>query len=479
MQEGLLLKRAFPIMVCALGILLLASCSSSKTVDGPLASEKVKGNVATFNIVAKKVTMEVKPGVKKEVWTFGGTMPGKEIRVKEGQEVYINLKNELDVPVSIHWHGYKVPYPMDGVPGSSQNGIKPGQTYTYHFIAKDPGTYWYHSHQDSTNQVDRGLYGSFIVEGKNEVKTDKDYTVMVDEIYSKDPVPGQAPTVKEGQGTPYDVFVINGKSGGLIQPLKANTGEKVKIRLGDAGYEYHSFDFGNIPYQIVATDGHEVKDPATIQNKLLKIEGGERYDVVFTMPGKSFKIYDRGEFAPAKDIVIPVINEQKATEFIPEVVNKDVFDVFTYGKPDSAGNLTFNKTYSWTLQEVPDSNPEIGMRYTINGKSAPEIDPIVVNNGDLVKLSFENKSNAIHPMHMHGHYFRVLTHNGVPVQGDIEKDTLSILPGEKYDISFVADNPGEWMFHCHDLPHAKYGMMTQIEYVFQVPKEIHRSEMAE
>lgn len=469
-------------MLLAFGIFLLAACSQTKNANGPLSSVKVKGNVVTYNIVAQKTMQEVKPGVTKEVWTFGGTMPGKEIRVKEGQEVYINIKNSLSVPISMHWHGLKVPYVMDGVPGVSQNNINPGKSFTYHFIANQPGTYWYHSHQDSANELDRGLYGSFIVEGKNEVKTDKEYNLMVDEIYSKDPDPNvkaTTPPPKEGTGTPYDIFILNGKSESLIQPISANTGEKVRLRLTNAGYEVHKFDFSNIPYQVIATDGHELQDPGTVQNQLLNVGAGERYDVVFTMPGKSFKIYDRSPFAPAKDVVLNVNNPLKK-EFLPEVVNTTSLNILAYGKPDSVGTPTYNQVYTWTIEDKVDPTSELGgIRYTINGKDFPEINPLVVANGDLVKITIDNKGAGIHPMHLHGHVFRVLSRNGVPVQSDIEKDTLTVNPGEKYDISFVADNPGEWPFHCHDLPHAKAGMMATIQYTYQVPKGIDRGQLSE
>ncbi len=135
-----------------------------------------------INLVAKVGKQTLKNGVVVPVWTFNGAAPGPEIRVKKGEKVKVTLKNELPAPVSIHWHGYPVPNDMDGIPGVTQDAIAPGKTFTYEFIANEVGTYWYHSHQDSVNQLDRGLYGSLIVED-NE-KFDKDYTLMLDEWVS-------------------------------------------------------------------------------------------------------------------------------------------------------------------------------------------------------------------------------------------------------------------------------------------------------
>ena len=111
-------------------------------------------------------------------WTFNGSVPGPEIRVKEGENVKIKLKNELPEPVTIHWHGLPVPNNMDGIPGVTMNAVQPGKSFTYEFKATVPGTYWYHSHQNSADQVDKGLYGSLIVEKKmmrNIIKTSLSY----------------------------------------------------------------------------------------------------------------------------------------------------------------------------------------------------------------------------------------------------------------------------------------------------------------
>ncbi len=131
--------------------------------------QAVKSQVLTgkvINLTAMESNQEIAPGKTLPVWTFNNSVPGPEIRVKQGDTIKINLKNQLSEPVTIHWHGVPVPNAMDGIPGVTQNAVQSGQSYTYEFKADVPGTYWYHSHQDSVNQLDRGLYGSFVVEGK-------------------------------------------------------------------------------------------------------------------------------------------------------------------------------------------------------------------------------------------------------------------------------------------------------------------------
>ncbi|MDE8565568.1 multicopper oxidase domain-containing protein, partial [Anoxybacillus rupiensis] len=107
-----------------------------------------------------------------------------------------------------------------------------------------------------------------------------------------------------------------------------------------------------------------------------------------------------------------------------------------------------------------------GMVYTINGKTYPETAPVNVKKGDLVKVKLVNNSpKDLHPMHLHGHFFQVLSKNGKPITGSpLIKDTLNLKPGEEYVVAFKADNPGNWMFHCHDLHHASAGMVTEVKY---------------
>lgn len=149
--------------------------SNTPTTTNTIDKNSIKLTSATpvingkeFTITAQESNLEVTPGQVLPVWTFNNSVPGPQIRVKVGDIVKVNLKNELKEPVSIHWHGYPVPNDMDGIPGVTQDAVVPGKTFAYEFEATIPGTYWYHSHQDSVNQLDKGLYGSLIVEDPDE-----------------------------------------------------------------------------------------------------------------------------------------------------------------------------------------------------------------------------------------------------------------------------------------------------------------------
>lgn len=294
----------------------------------------VKGPEVT--LVAKEEKQKLSNGVIVPVWTFNGSSPGPEIRVEKGEKVKVTLKNELSAPVSIHWHGYPVPNNMDGIPGVTQDAVEPGKSFTYEFEANVPGTYWYHSHQDSVNQLDRGLYGALIVEDTNE-KYDKDYTLMLDEwVTDKEEINKQLKEMTKGQTekvdgnkskdnentkknddmkgmdhgnmkmeghdmSMYDLFTINGKSGDLVETLKVDKGDKVRLRFVNAGYLSHDIHVHGHDIKVIATDGQPINDPKVIKDKVISIAPGERYDIEFTAnnPGKWY-VEDHSENKGAK-----------------------------------------------------------------------------------------------------------------------------------------------------------------------------------
>ncbi|HBI02738.1 MAG TPA: copper oxidase, partial [Paenibacillaceae bacterium] len=274
-KKGRVLTSILTVVVLLAGtaFLLLRNSSFLQATTGKeLSNIKVEGNKVTVDLVAKETETELAPGVKMPVWTYNGTVPGQEIRVKQGQDITVNLKNELSVPATIHWHGYPVPNDQDGVPGLTQETVKPGQTFTYHFNAKMAGTYWYHSHEDSANQVGKGLAGTLIVEKNDEQqKPDKDLTVMLQEWVK--PMAGMDHSNMSGmdhsqmmtQDTStmdhmamYNLFTVNGKSGSLIDPLKVKTGDKIRVRFINAGFQTRLMDFGNVSYKVVSTDGQDI-----------------------------------------------------------------------------------------------------------------------------------------------------------------------------------------------------------------------------
>ncbi len=482
----------------------------SNAVKLTSAMNVVDGKEVT--ITAQESNLEVSKGTTLPVWTFNNSVPGPQIRVKVGDTVKINLKNEMKQPVSIHWHGYPVPNNMDGIPGVTQDAVEPGKTFTYEFKATTPGTYWYHSHQDSVNQVDKGLYGSLIVEDPKD-DFDKDYTLILDEWMSSGGM-NMGGKTEESTSTNmemthdssnmdmgnmdhgnmdmsgsdmnvdhssmdmsghdmsmYDIYTINGKSGNSIDPLLVKEGDKVRIRLINAGFITHQMHLHGHDFKVIATDGQPVNDPAVIQNQLLSIAPGERYDIEFTAdnPGSWF-LEEHGKASSKIQNMKAVIqyegSDAKTDKSNASDTTLPLFDLEQYGKMSKA-KFSLSQKFDQVVTLNLNTEMKNGeMAYTINGKVFPDTDKINVKKGDKVKVIFVNKSNSDdHPMHLHGHFFQVLSKNGQLFQGSpIMKDTLNVKPGETYEVAFEADSPGDWMFHCHDLHHAAAGMVTDVMY---------------
>ncbi|KAF9141833.1 hypothetical protein BGX30_004033 [Mortierella sp. GBA39] len=320
---------------------------------------------------------------------------------------------------------------MDGIPGVTQDAVEPGKTFTYEFKATVPGTYWYHSHQDSVNQVDKGLYGSLVVEYPQDT-ADRDYTLVLDEWMSS----GDMDMDNDGMNmaghdmSMYDLYTINGKTGDAIDKLTVKEGEKVKLRLINAGYITHQMHLHGHSFKVVASDGQPVNDPAVIKDQFVSIAPGERYDIEFTAdhPG-NWLLEEHAKDNRAQNMRAMIQYEGSNAKPDPSDAFEELpdFDLEKYGTMSASA---FSLDQSFDEDVTMNLNTEMrngDMVYTINGKVFPDTDTIK---------------------------------NGKPVQGSqIMKDTLNVKPGETYEVAFEADNPGEWMFHCHDLHHASAGMV--------------------
>lgn len=477
---------------------------AGQNLSQPKTSKDNQGRtVKDFTVVAKEAKWQVAPGFNVDALTYDGTVPGKTIQVTQGDRVRIKLTNQMKEPVSIHWHGYPVPNSMDGVPGVTQDAVAPGKSFTYDFTATVPGTYFYHSHHNSASQVDRGLYGAFVVLPKQESNQyDRDYVLMLDESMNHNNMDHEnmsQSNMDHGNmdhsnmnhenhhanmnmdhdammKNMYNVYTVNGKSGSLIKPLKVKKGERVRLRFINAGYLPHHIHLQNQEVQIIASDGNEIKNAPTIKDQLNPIGPGERYDIQFVAE-KNFAIDLHDGTSAAKDVLIPVeVEGSNKAALKPDQTQLPTLDLTNYSKDSKEKMDKFQSTFTLKLNSEIVNGSQV---YTINGKTWPHTDPLPVKKGEKIKIRLVNEGKSDHPMHLHGHTFELLTRNGKPVSGLIKKDTLVVKPGETYEIGFVANNPGIWMYHCHELHHATSGMMTSVNYEnYQStykpdPKQVH------
>ncbi|MFI5495832.1 multicopper oxidase family protein [Actinoplanes sp. NPDC051859] len=397
-----------------------------------------------FTLTARKMQLTLPGGAKIDAWTYDGTVPGPALRAKQNELVEVELINQdVEAGVSLHWHGIDVPNAEDGVPGLTQDAVPPGGRHVYRFRPPDAGSYWYHSHQVSSEQVRAGLYGSFVVdppEGPTAGVTD---------------VPVVVHTFK-GQ-----IATING-----IDRLERSTiapGTKVRLRLVNTDSNTRKFALTGTPWRLVSIDGTDLNGPTDVTDKTLTLGGGGRFDVEFTMPAAPVRLAT-SLFPDQGLLFTPDGSGDRAADFTGEDL-----DTTSYGTPAPTpfGRDTEpTKTVTWVMDNhFGFFDGGFHMVFTVNGKLFPDVPPVVVREGDMVKVRFVNRSFLDHPMHLHGHKVLVLSRNDKPASGSPQwLDTVLVHPGETYEVMFRADNPGLWMDHCHNLDHAAIGMMMHLSY---------------
>ena len=242
--------------------------TNSKTFWPARMPFTMDGDVKVFQMTVKELSWETRPGEKVAAYAYNGVVPGQEIRVTEGDKLRFVVQNGLKESTGVHWHGLHTPNAMDGIPFLTQKPIKPGESFTYEFVAKPSGTHMYHSHHNATEQVTKGLLGAFIVDPKDKTKHpayDSDYSLVLNDT---------------GVG-----LTINGKSFPATAPILAKLGEKVRIRFMNEGLLIHPMHLHGYYMQVFAKDGALL--PAPYLADTLNIAPGERYDVIVdaTEPG--------------------------------------------------------------------------------------------------------------------------------------------------------------------------------------------------
>ena len=237
----------------------------------PALPPVLPGRVHTIRLIAEVKPWSPAPGITVQAWTYNGTVPGPTIHVRQGDRVKVIFTNELPEPTTIHWHGLRVPSDMDGVPGMSQQAVQPGATFVYEFTAEDAGTYMYHTHYDDLNELDRGLYGAFIVDPKTPPKEhyDRDYLMLLSSwrIFSD----------------AENYFSINGESYPQTKPYIVRSGDRVRIREIDiSGTESHAMHIHGHHFQVVAIDGVDVPPAQRQSMDTVGLMPGEIRDIAFT-----------------------------------------------------------------------------------------------------------------------------------------------------------------------------------------------------
>lgn len=510
--------------------------------------------------------------------TVNGTLPGPLLRLREGDMLTLRVHNKLDEDTSIHWHGLLLPFQMDGVPGLSFPGIRPGETFTYEFPLKQNGTYWYHSHSGLQEQA--GHFGPIIIDpaGADSVQYDREYVLMLSDWTFEHPHKLFARLKKEShvynfqQRTAFDflkdakedglgaaiadramwgrmrmsaadiadvtgaayTYLINGHSTADNWTAIFNTGERIRLRIINASaMTIFNFRIPGLPMTVVQADGLNVRPVETDE---FQIGVAETYDVI--VEPKRARAYaivaesiDRSgqavaTFAPESGMraAAPLLRER------PLLTHKDMamshgsmnhttmdHNALNHGSTDHAAMATAERQthdhkrgfgvdmlaetpanrldepglgldgvphrvlrYSQlrSLEPNPDTRaPEREMEIHLTGnmerfmwsfdgvKFSEITKPIILHEGERVRVTLVNDTMMTHPIHLHGMFFDLVVDES---DHKPRKHTVNVKPGDKFSFDVTADAVGDWAFHCHLLFHMHAGMM---QVVSVLPKD--------
>ncbi|RCG31896.1 multicopper oxidase family protein [Sphaerisporangium album] len=391
-------------------------------------------------LTARKQRFRPAAGRLVDGYTLNGTSPGPVIHATAGQLVEVRLVNE-SVPdgITLHWHGVDVPNAADGVAGVTQDAVGVGGSFTYRFVADRAGTFWYHSHQMSHEQVRRGLLGALVV------------------------APAKGTGAVDGVALLhlYDgVRTVNGREGDVR--VEASPGARARVRVINTENGQTPVWVGGAPFRLVAVDGTDLNEPGPVRGTAVMVTAGGRADLEVAMPedGSPVRVHiggPTGVVLGSRAYDAPAVPRPAAT-----------LDLLSYGAPAPIGfdPDAADRRFVYDIGRRPgflDGRP--GLWWTVNGHMFPDVPMYVVAPGDVVRMRIGNHSGETHPMHLHGHHAVVLSRGGVRATGSPWwVDSLEVGNGEWYDIAFVADNPGIWMDHCHNLPHAAEGLVAHLMY---------------
>ncbi|MEV4434511.1 multicopper oxidase family protein [Streptomyces sp. NPDC049585] len=481
-------------------------------------ARRPSGTLRSFSLTATPARLELGAGRTVASWAYGDALPGKEIRLTAGETLALSLANHLPVPTSVHWHGLALRNDMDGVPGLTQRPVQAGASFDYRFAVPRPGTYWLHPHtgvqqdrglyaplivadpkeplaydkewvvvlDDWVDGVDGSTPDAVLAElrkgmgGMDHGSTSNGSTNNGSMNHggmshggmdhggmdhgSASPAPGGPPRMLMGATSAYlggdagDVaypsYLVNGRVPEDPQTFAARPGDRIRIRLINAGGDTaFRVALGDHRMTVTHTDGFPVEH---VQTDALLLGMGERYDVLVEAKDGVFPLT---ALAEGKDrTALAVLRTGGGAAPGADVRPREL----------SGAPLTASRLRAAAGAALPERRPDrmLTLRLTgsmarydwaINGKPYDPERRLPVRVGERVRLVFVNDTTMWHPMHLHGHTFAL-------PGGGPRKDTAIVLPGRRLEADFDADNPGLWMIHCHNVYHAESGMMTVLGY---------------
>ena len=464
---------------------LVAAVEARRAATGATITQKLISGPFDTTVAGQPIT----------TWGYNNALNGPVIRATAGDRLVVPLKNSLPEATSVHWHGLALRNDADGVHGLTQDPIAVGADYSYGFRLSHPGTYWYHSHFDM--QRERALSGAFIIEDPQEkLSYDQEWVIILDdwmdgitgtpeevvEELSAGMSGGSMPGMDHGPsgempmkhmlmgarseylgGDAGDVRIpvhlFNGRALSDPEILASKPGNRIRLRIinaaGDTAYRVGVPDR---TMTITHTDGFPVKEQVV---DAVVLGMGERIDAILTVPNGLTPLiaHPEGKDGVAYGLVSTSRDTGLNGAALPELSAGTVVDgsmlkadesvLFEPREPDRVHEMRLTgsmEKYDWGIN---------GRRFNMDKPFEGAFD---IRLNERVQVKVVNDTEMWHPMHLHGHTFQL-------ADSGARKDTVIVKPRETVVFEFEADNPGQWLAHCHNAYHAERGMMGVFSYI--------------
>ncbi|MCC6470196.1 MAG: multicopper oxidase family protein [Alphaproteobacteria bacterium] len=448
--------------------------------------DRALGQPAPARLAVERRVIEVN---KQPASVYGIRGPGGRhgLVLEAGQRFQVNLENRAELPTLIHWHGQTPPLAQDGVPGLSQPLLQPGRSYDYDYAPR-PGTHWMHSHEGLHEQL---LMAAPLIVHEAGTAAMREVVVMLHDFTFADAAEVFA-KLGSGQGghamhgaamdhsahaghaghgpmlsahlhdVEYDAFLANDRTLDDPEVIRAERGERIRLRLINAATATaFIIDAGALSAQAIAVDGNPVRP---VPGRRFPLAMGQRLDLVLTLPRENgaWPVLARREGDVAR------------TGIIVATPGARIAKVATKGRDKAAAaDLALERrlvAHQPLARRAPDRRLKVILGekppyvWMLNEATFDRRQPLAVRRGERVHMTFENPTTMMHPMHLHGHHFQVVALGAERIAGAMRDTVIVPALGGRVTVAFDADNPGEWMLHCHNLYHMAAGMMTTVKY---------------
>jgi FtsP/CotA-like multicopper oxidase with cupredoxin domain len=450
----------------------------------PVASPDVAKT--DFALEIAPITVELAPNRIISTIGYDGISPGPRLRMKEGVPVTVNVTNKTDVPEYVHFHGLLIPADVDGSEEEGTPVVPPQGSRRYQFTPTPAGTRWYHTHTMSMDDLHRGSFtgqfGFLIVEGaSNPGRYDQEHYLALrdwEPYFSNqamdnddlDPAgaqperPAVMDTRQPGLEVQSDIYSMNDKALGAGEPIRVKTGDRVLFHfLNASAIEMRHLALPGHKFNVIALDGNPVPVPAAVD--VLMLGPGERIDAWVEMSQAGVWILGAPE-DPVREgglgIVIEYAGQRRTPQWTPPPKSAWDYTIFGNppGKPSSQPAPT--EKLDMVFEKIPRGAGKFNS-FTVNGKPYPHEQEFMLKQGTRYRLTFHNRTDDAHPMHLHRHQLEIAEIYGKATSGVI-KDTVVVPTYGRASVDFTADQPGLTLFHCHIQHHMDYGFKALLRY---------------